>query len=144
MMPTITPNRPSAEPKISTTKILTNSVEFWASDSAQLLPTMPTHILQGSGGRVGDGGVEAAEAGRRAGVCFGEAAVRDECGGSGAGSLTKHKAAYSCAPKGQVQKLHTLLIVALHNPANNTALLPRTHPHTRLLKPQVMPAPKMA
>jgi hypothetical protein len=46
MMPTITPNSPRALPKISTTRIFTNSVEFWASDSAQLLPTMPTHILQ--------------------------------------------------------------------------------------------------
>jgi hypothetical protein len=45
MMPTITPNSPRALPKISTTRILTNNVEFWASDSAQLLPTMPTHIL---------------------------------------------------------------------------------------------------
>lgn len=33
-------------PKISTTRILTNSVEFCASESAQLLPTMPTHMLQ--------------------------------------------------------------------------------------------------
>lgn len=89
MMPTITPNRPSALrrqqrpekclcapqgagsaagdlmhacmwglirhaacarkahlPKISTTRILTNSVEFCASESAQLLPTIPTHMLQ--------------------------------------------------------------------------------------------------
>ena len=33
-------------PKISTTRILTNSVEFWASDKAALLPTMPTHSLK--------------------------------------------------------------------------------------------------
>lgn len=33
-------------PKISTTRIFTNSVEFWASDSAQLLPTMPTQSLR--------------------------------------------------------------------------------------------------
>jgi hypothetical protein len=46
MMPMITPNSPRALPKISTTKIFTNSVEFWASDKAQLLPTIPTHILQ--------------------------------------------------------------------------------------------------
>lgn len=46
MMPTITPNSPSALPKISTTRILTKSEEFCASESAQLLPTIPTHILQ--------------------------------------------------------------------------------------------------
>lgn len=33
-------------PKISTTRIFTNSVEFCASDKAQLLPTMPTHNLR--------------------------------------------------------------------------------------------------
>lgn len=48
MMPMMTPNRPSALPKISTTRIFTKSVEFCASDKAQLLPTMPTHMLQAS------------------------------------------------------------------------------------------------
>ena len=42
----ITPKSPKALPKISTTRILTNSVEFCASDSAALLPTTPTEILQ--------------------------------------------------------------------------------------------------
>lgn len=42
--PMMTPNSPSALPKISTTRILTNSVLFCASDRAQLLPTMPTHM----------------------------------------------------------------------------------------------------
>ncbi len=46
MIPTITPKSPSALPKISTTRIFTNSEEFCASDSAQLLPTMPTHMLR--------------------------------------------------------------------------------------------------
>ena len=45
IMPTITPKRPNALPNISMTNIFTNSVEFWASDKAQLLPIMPTHIL---------------------------------------------------------------------------------------------------
>ena len=45
MIPTMTPNSPSALPKISITKILTNSVEFCASDKAQLLPIIPTHNL---------------------------------------------------------------------------------------------------
>jgi hypothetical protein len=46
MMDTMTPKRPSAEPKISITKILTNSVLFCASLSAHELPMMPTHRLQ--------------------------------------------------------------------------------------------------
>ncbi len=46
MMPMMTPNSPSALPKISTTRIFTNRVAFCASDSAALLPTMPTHTLQ--------------------------------------------------------------------------------------------------
>lgn len=46
IMPTMTPNNPSALPKISITRILTKSVEFWASDKAQLLPMIPTHSLQ--------------------------------------------------------------------------------------------------
>ena len=45
IMPTITPNRPNALPKISITNIFTKSVEFWASERAQLLPIIPTHIL---------------------------------------------------------------------------------------------------
>lgn len=46
MMPTITPKRPRALPKISMTNILTNKVEFCASERAQLLPMIPTHNLQ--------------------------------------------------------------------------------------------------
>lgn len=45
MIPTITPNNPRALPKISITRIFTKSVEFWASDNAQLLPIIPTHNL---------------------------------------------------------------------------------------------------
>jgi len=45
MMPTMTPNSPRALPKISITKIFTKSDEFWASDSAQLLPIIPTQTL---------------------------------------------------------------------------------------------------
>jgi hypothetical protein len=45
IMPTITPKRPRALPKISITKIFTNRVEFCASDNAQLLPMIPTHSL---------------------------------------------------------------------------------------------------
>lgn len=47
-MPTMTPNNPSALPNISMTRILTKSVEFWASDRAQLLPMIPTHSLHES------------------------------------------------------------------------------------------------
>lgn len=46
IMPTITPNNPSALPKISITRILTKRDEFWASDNAQLLPMIPTHNLR--------------------------------------------------------------------------------------------------
>ena len=46
MMPIMTPNNPRALPKISTTKILTNKVEFCASERAALLPTTPTEMLQ--------------------------------------------------------------------------------------------------
>ncbi len=46
MMATITPNSPRALPKISTTRIFTNRVEFCASDSAQQLPTIPTQMLR--------------------------------------------------------------------------------------------------
>ena len=42
MMPMITPKSPSADPKISTTRIFTNSVELAASDSAAEEPTTPT------------------------------------------------------------------------------------------------------
>ena len=44
MIPMMTPNNPSALPKISTTRILTNSSGFCASESAQLEPATPTHI----------------------------------------------------------------------------------------------------
>lgn len=45
IMPTITPNNPSALPNISITRIFTKREEFWASDNAQLLPIIPTHNL---------------------------------------------------------------------------------------------------
>ena len=45
MMPMMTPKRPNALPKISTTRIFTNRVELAASESAALLPTTPTQIL---------------------------------------------------------------------------------------------------
>ncbi len=45
IMPTMTPKRPRALPKISITNIFTNRVEFCASDNAQLLPMMPTQSL---------------------------------------------------------------------------------------------------
>lgn len=45
IIPTITPNKPSALPKISITRIFTNREEFWASERAQLLPIIPTHSL---------------------------------------------------------------------------------------------------
>ena len=50
MMPTMTPKRPRADAKISTTRILTNRLLLSASASAHELPTMPTHILQSSMG----------------------------------------------------------------------------------------------
>lgn len=43
-MPTIKPNRPIAEPKISTMRILTNSAELAASARAAPDPTIPTAI----------------------------------------------------------------------------------------------------
>lgn len=46
IMPTITPNNPSALPNISITRIFTKREEFWASDNAQLLPIIPTHNPQ--------------------------------------------------------------------------------------------------
>ena len=45
MIPTMTPNSPNADAKISTTSIFTNKLLFSASANAQLLPTMPTQIL---------------------------------------------------------------------------------------------------
>lgn len=45
IIPTITPNNPSALPNISITRIFTKREEFWASDNAQLLPIIPTHKL---------------------------------------------------------------------------------------------------
>lgn len=47
MIPTMTPNRPRAEPKISTIRILTKRVPFCASARAQELPVTPTHNLRG-------------------------------------------------------------------------------------------------
>lgn len=46
IIPTMTPNKPRALPKISITRILTNSEEFWASERAQLLPIIPTQSLE--------------------------------------------------------------------------------------------------
>ena len=45
MIPTITPKRPSADPKISMTKILTNVSGVWASEMAHPDPVIPTAIL---------------------------------------------------------------------------------------------------
>lgn len=47
MIPTMTPNRPRAEPKISTIRILTKRVPFCASARAHELPVTPTHNLRG-------------------------------------------------------------------------------------------------
>ena len=44
MIPMMTPKSPSALPKISTTRILTNSSGFCASERAQLEPAMPTQM----------------------------------------------------------------------------------------------------
>ena len=41
----ITPNKPNALPKISITKILTNSSALCASASAHAAPTIPTQTL---------------------------------------------------------------------------------------------------
>ena len=46
MMETMMAKMPSAEAKISITKILTKSAPFCASASAQPLPQMPTHTLR--------------------------------------------------------------------------------------------------
>ena len=46
MIPTMTPNNPIADPKISTIRILTNVAGVCASASAQLAPTAPTHTPQ--------------------------------------------------------------------------------------------------
>lgn len=62
------PNRPSADAKISTTRIFTNSVELAASDSAAEEPTMPTdrpHARLAQPGMVGQG--------RDGGTCAGRA-----------------------------------------------------------------------
>ena len=45
MIPTMTPNKPSALPKIYTTRIFTNESGFWASAIAHPEPDTPTHIL---------------------------------------------------------------------------------------------------
>jgi hypothetical protein len=44
MMPMMTPKSPSALPKISTTRILTNRSGFCASERAQLEPATPTQM----------------------------------------------------------------------------------------------------
>lgn len=45
IIPTMTPNRPKALPKISTTKILTKESGFWASAIAHPDPDTPTQML---------------------------------------------------------------------------------------------------
>jgi hypothetical protein len=45
MIPTITPKRPKALPKISTTNIFTKESGFCASAMAHPLPDIPTQIL---------------------------------------------------------------------------------------------------
>ena len=45
-MPMITPNNPSADPKISTISILTNKLPLCESANAHALPVMPTQIPQ--------------------------------------------------------------------------------------------------
>lgn len=45
-IPTIKPNKPIADPKISTIKILTNNDELAASEIAAPDPTIPTDIPQ--------------------------------------------------------------------------------------------------
>lgn len=42
----MTPNSPMALPKISTIRILTKRLAFWASARAAPLPTMPTQTPQ--------------------------------------------------------------------------------------------------
>ena len=44
MIPTMIPNIPNADAKISTIKILTNNDASWASPIAQELPAIPTLI----------------------------------------------------------------------------------------------------
>jgi len=46
MMPTMMPNNPRAEPKISMMSIFTNILASCASEMAQELPTTPTQIPQ--------------------------------------------------------------------------------------------------
>ena len=50
MIETMIAKMPSAEAKISITKIFTNRAAFCASASAQPLPQMPTHTLRDGGG----------------------------------------------------------------------------------------------
>lgn len=62
MMPMMTPKRPSAEAKISTTRIFTKRVALAASERAALLPTIPTLSLEkvewvGGGSREGMEGI---------------------------------------------------------------------------------------
>ncbi len=45
MIPTITPKRPRADPKISTIKILMNKLSSCAWDKAHAEPVTPTHTL---------------------------------------------------------------------------------------------------
>lgn len=45
MIPTITPNNPRADPKISTTNIFTNVSGVYASEIAHPDPVTPTAIL---------------------------------------------------------------------------------------------------
>jgi hypothetical protein len=45
MIPTMTPNKPKAEPKISITRIFTNVSGVWASEIAHPEPVIPTAIL---------------------------------------------------------------------------------------------------
>ena len=45
MIPTMTPNRPRADPKISITSILTKVSGVCASDKAHPEPVIPTAIL---------------------------------------------------------------------------------------------------
>jgi hypothetical protein len=101
-------------------------VEFCASDSAQLLPTMPTQILW--------------RRHRRAAVAV-VSAARWACGAGGV--VRRH----TCRPRPWAP-LHPCtrdchrLRVRPHT-QRGVATTP-THPQTRLLKPHVMPAPKMA
>ncbi len=46
MIPTMTPNRPRADPKISMIRIFTKVEGVWASASAHPAPVTPTQIPQ--------------------------------------------------------------------------------------------------